>query len=207
MSFKLGALLNPCCKTECFPYITPMWSVQGESKNFLLNCGCKNCLLGLSLVLQPGYFYPKCTVVISSCPRSTHRYSWQVMGTKIKSENVVRQAATALTVKNHLIMSIMYTFWVRSAHVCRQFSGSLACSIGQVFLLLAYILGYFIVSHQLGCNIRLNNFIIISTLFPSPEGLKWCLFPKGKKKTSTSLANEWSVWIRGQNQMLQLVAL
>lgn len=128
------------------------------------------------------------------------------------SENVVRQAATALAVKNHLIMSIIYTFGVRSAHICRQFSGSLSCSIGQVIPLLAYIVRYFIVSHQLGCSKRNWTTIFYYHLHIVPISQRFKIMfvsqrGKKKKKRETWLANEWSVWIRGQNQMLQLVAL
>lgn len=84
------------------------------------------------------------------------------MGIKKMSENIVRQVETALAVKNHLIMSTFYTFGVRSAHICRQFSGNLSCSMGEVIPLSAYSLRYLIVSHQLGRNIRLNNYILLS---------------------------------------------
>lgn len=113
------------------------------------------------------------------------------------SKRVIRQAASALAVKNSLILSIIHTSWVRSALICKQFSGSLTCSTGQAIPLLAYILRYFIVSHQLRCNVRLKNyiFIIISTWYQTPEGLKFCPFPKGRKKRDITCQ-----WMRCVNQ-------
>lgn len=115
-------------------------------------------------------------------------------GHKKMSENVVRQAVTALAVKNHLIMSIIYTFEVRSAHICRQFSGSLSCSIGQVIPLLAYIVRYFIVSHQLGCNKRDWTTIFYYHLHIVPISQRFEIMfvsQRGKKKKKGETACQW----------------
>lgn len=132
MAFRLRALLDPRYKTECFPDITPMWSVQGESENFWLNWGC-NCLLGLSLELQPGSFTPNALLWshhAQEVPTGIYGKPWA----QKMSKNVIRQAASAIMVKNSLTQSIIYTFWVRSALISKQFSGSLACTQDKPFL-------------------------------------------------------------------------
>jgi len=89
-------------------------------------------------VLQPGGFTS--TALLRSyhapeVPTGTYGKPWA----QKMSKNGIRQAASALTVKNSLILSIICTFCVKSARICKQFHGSLACSTGQAIPLLVYI--------------------------------------------------------------------